>query len=86
MQPSLLNTGLFSPVFRYHLNAGPFVNWTTFDHLNTEVVRYSDGYCIQFEKKIMKKRIHFIHAIKTLNRNLKPQYRVPTISVQSFQF
>ena len=45
--PSHLNTGLFSLVFRWHLNTEPFANWTTFDHLNTGLVRYSDGYCTQ---------------------------------------
>ena len=44
-QPSHSNTGLLSPVFRCHLNTGPFANRTTFDHLNTKLVRYSDGYC-----------------------------------------
>ena len=29
-----------------HLNTWPFANRTTFDHLNTGLVRYSDGYCI----------------------------------------
>ena len=28
-----------------HLNTGPFANLTTFDHLNTRLVQYSDGYC-----------------------------------------
>ena len=32
-QPSHLNTGLFSQVFRCHLNTRPFENRTTFDHL-----------------------------------------------------
>ena len=45
-QPSHLNTGLFSLVFRCQLNTGPFANQTTFKHLNTGLVRYSDGYCI----------------------------------------
>ena len=45
-QPSLSNTGLFSPVFKCHLNTGPFANRTTFDHLNTRLVQFSDGYCI----------------------------------------
>ena len=45
-QPSQSNTVLFSPVFRCHLNTGPFSNRTTFDHLNTRLVCYSDGYCI----------------------------------------
>ena len=31
-----------SPVFKWHSNNGPFSNWTTFDHLNTRLVRYSD--------------------------------------------
>ena len=44
-QPSHSNTGLFSPVFRCHLNTRPFANRTTFNHLNTRLVRYSDGYC-----------------------------------------
>ena len=44
-QPSHSNTGLFSPVFKCHFNTGPFANRTNFDHLNTKLVRYSDGYC-----------------------------------------
>ena len=28
----------------YHLNTGPFDNWTTFNHSNTELVQHSDGY------------------------------------------
>ena len=50
MQPSHLNTGLFSLVFRCHLNTRPFANRTTSDHLNTRLVRYSDGYCIHIGK------------------------------------
>ena len=42
-----LKTGQKCPVFRCHLNTGPFTNQTTFNHLNTGLVRYSDGYCIQ---------------------------------------
>ena len=36
----------FSPVFKWHSNNGPFGNQTTFDHLNTRLVRYSDPHCI----------------------------------------
>ena len=42
------NFGLFCPLFRCHLNTGPFDNRTIFDHLNTRLVRYSDGYCMLF--------------------------------------
>ena len=35
----------FSPIFKWHLNNGPFGDWTTFDHLNTRLVRYSDPHC-----------------------------------------
>ena len=31
-----------------HSNSGPFANRTTFDHLNTRLIQYSDGYCIFF--------------------------------------
>ena len=34
-----------SPVFKWHSNNGPFDNRTTFDHLNTRLVRYSDPHC-----------------------------------------
>ena len=44
-QPSHSNTGLFCPVFRCHSKTRPFANQTTLDHLNTGLVRYSDGYC-----------------------------------------
>ena len=44
-QPSHSNTGLFCPVFRCHSKTRPFANRTTFDHLNTGLVQYSDGYC-----------------------------------------
>ena len=27
-------------------NSGPFVDWTTFDHLNTKLKQYSDPHCI----------------------------------------
>ena len=47
-QPSHSNTGLFSPVFRCNLNTRPFENRTTFDQLNTGLVRYSNGYCIPY--------------------------------------
>ena len=30
-----------------HWNTGPFANQTTFDHFNTRLVWYSDGYCIR---------------------------------------
>ena len=30
-----------------HLNTRPFANRTTFDHLNTGLVRHSDGYCTE---------------------------------------
>ena len=46
-QPSHLNTGLFCPVFRCHSKTRPFANRTTLGHLNTRLVRYSDGYCIR---------------------------------------
>ena len=36
---------LFSPFFK-----PPFDNWTQIYHLNTRLVRYSDGYCIQLKK------------------------------------
>ena len=36
----------FIPLFRWHLNAGPFSDQTTFDHLNTRLVGYSDPNCI----------------------------------------
>ena len=36
-QPSHSNTRLFSPVFRCHLNTGPFANRTTFDHFVQQV-------------------------------------------------
>ena len=54
-QPSHSNTGLFSWVFRGHLNTGPLANRTTFDHSNTRLVRYSgvqdsDGYCISIQE------------------------------------
>ena len=41
-----LNTGLKCPVFGWHLNFGPFHIRTHNHHLNTGLVRYSDGYCI----------------------------------------
>ena len=47
-QPSHSNSGLFCPVLGCHSKIRPFANWTTFDHLNTELARYSDGYCITF--------------------------------------
>ena len=28
-----------------HLNNGPFNDWTTLNHLNTGLVRYSDPHC-----------------------------------------
>ena len=31
-----------------HSKTRPFANRTTFDHLNTGLVRYSDGYCLHF--------------------------------------
>ena len=48
-QPSHSNTGLFCPVFRCHSKTRPFANRTTFDHLNTGLVPYSDGYCIRLD-------------------------------------
>ena len=36
----------FSPVFKWHSNNGSFGDRTTFDHLNTRLVRYSDPHCI----------------------------------------
>ena len=38
-------TGPFSPVFEYHSNTGPFDDRTQISHLNTGLVRYSDGHC-----------------------------------------
>ena len=38
-------TRLFSVRFSdHHSNSGPFDNWTQIHHLNTRIVRYSDGY------------------------------------------
>ena len=34
-----------SPVFKCHSNNGLFSDQTTFDHLNTRLVRYSDHHC-----------------------------------------
>ena len=34
-----------SPVFKWHSNNGPFGDHTTFNHLNTRLVRYSDPHC-----------------------------------------
>ena len=31
-----------------HTKTGPLDNWTQIYHLNTRLVRYSDGYCICF--------------------------------------
>ena len=41
-------TAHFRPVFEFegHLKTGPFDNRTCMGHLNTGLVRYSDGYCI----------------------------------------
>ena len=55
-----LNTGLvfkwwseyrtkFSLVFKWHSDNRPFGDWTTFNHLNTRLVWYSDPHCT-FEK------------------------------------
>ena len=35
----------FCPVFKWHLSNRPFGDQTTFDHLNTRLVRYSDPHC-----------------------------------------
>ena len=35
----------FSPVFKWHLNNGPFGDQTTFDHINSRLVQYSDPHC-----------------------------------------
>ena len=35
----------FSPVFKWHSNTEPFDDHTTFDHLNSRLVRYSDPHC-----------------------------------------
>ena len=38
-------SGFFSVCFSdHHLNTGPFDNRTQINHLNTRLVRYSDGY------------------------------------------
>ena len=36
----------FGPVFKWHSNTGLFSDQTTFDHLNTRLVRYSNPHCI----------------------------------------
>ena len=40
-----INRLFSSPVFRPSFNTGPFNNQTQIYHLNTRLVRYSDGYC-----------------------------------------
>ena len=32
----------FTPVFKWHLDTRQYCNQTTYDHLNTRLVRYSD--------------------------------------------
>ena len=53
-----LNTGhkqAFSVRFSdHHWNSGPFDNQTQIYHLNTRLVRYSDGYCIYLFMQINK--------------------------------
>ena len=49
-QLSISNTGLFCPVFRCHSKIRPFANRTTFDHLITGLVRYSDGYSLNLKR------------------------------------
>jgi hypothetical protein len=46
--PDHSKTRQICPVFGCHLNIGPFDNWTQIDHLNTELVRFSDHFCIYF--------------------------------------
>ena len=36
---------IFSPVFKWHLNNGPYSDKTNFNHLNTRPVQYSDPHC-----------------------------------------
>jgi hypothetical protein len=40
-----LKTGQVCPVFRCHLNTGPFDFRTQINHMNTGLVWYSDGDC-----------------------------------------
>ena len=47
----------FCPVFKGHLNTGPFGHRTTFDHLNTRLVWYSDPHCIISQVWNFRKRI-----------------------------
>ena len=40
------------PVFKWHSNTRPFSDRTTFDHLNSILVQYSDPCCTTNERKI----------------------------------
>ena len=42
-----LKTGQNGSDFKWHLKTGPFEDRTCLDDLNTGLVRYSDGYCIE---------------------------------------
>ena len=43
-----------------HSNTRPFANRTTFNHFNTGLVRYSDGYCIQIITVIFQDQVLII--------------------------
>ena len=52
---------LFSVRFSdHHLNTGPFDNQTQIYHLNTRLVRYSDGYCFLVLDKFWRQNESFL--------------------------
>ena len=51
--PDILDhkTDIFVQFSDHHSKPGPFDNLKHLDHLNTRLLRYSDGYCVQMFKK-----------------------------------
>ena len=79
----------------HHLNTGPLGDQTTFDHLNTRLVRYSDPHCTvdlkpklsrfqMVEKRLACKWYGFQMGYKIQNPgHLKPRQMAPTLSMLS---